>query len=241
MALYIEHNEITAPLGYDKGPANSGRGNLYSTDGETWGLLDDSETGIDANWNISIGLSPYSNTPLEPATANKAPRKAFAPKASPAGGKLVSVPAGAEATSQKNTFLGYNVYRNRERLNDEMVTQTTYIDGTPADNKYLEYQVSALYSVSGEKYSEPVTLTATGIGGIESYNGMRVTVENGDIRVSGVHAETQVAMYAADGTLTYKGTADADGNCVIPGAGVPAGTYIVKAGGTAVKFAKTDN
>ena len=241
VALYIEHNEITAPLGYDKGPANSGRGNLYSTDGETWGLLDDSETGIDANWNISIGLSPYSNTPLEPATANKAPRKAFAPKASPAGGKLVSVPAGAEATSQKNTFLGYNVYRNRERLNDEMVTQTTYIDGTPADNKYLEYQVSALYSVSGEKYSEPVTLTATGIGGIESYNGMRVTVENGDIRVSGVHAETQVAMYAADGTLTYKGTADADGNCVIPGAGVPAGTYIVKAGGTAVKFAKTDN
>ena len=141
VALYIEHNEITAPLGYDRGPANSGRGNLYSNDGLTWGLLNDSETGIDANWNISIGLSPYSNAPLEPAKAMSKTRKMFAPKASPAGSKLVAVPAGVEAKSQKNAFMGYNVYRNRERLNTETVTETTYIDDTPIDNRYLEYQV----------------------------------------------------------------------------------------------------
>ena len=238
VALYIEHNEITAPLGYDKGPAVSGKGNLYSTDGKTWGQLNDSDTGIDANWNISIGLSPYSNTPLEPAKVKSTARKTFAPKVQTGDVKFVSVPVGAEATSQKNTFLGYNVYRNRERLNSETVKETTYTDDTPADNKYLEYQVSAIYSASGEKYSEPVTLTATGIGDIERYNGLTVAVEGGDIHVYGVDANAQVTMYDTNGTLIFNGTASDNGDCVIPGAGIPAGTYIVKAGGSAVKFAK---
>ena len=151
VAIYIEHNEITAPLGYDAGPANNGRGNLYSSDGQTWSLLSDSETGIDANWNISIGLSPYSNAPLEPNGAMKAQRKAFAPKKQAGPVKLLSVPAGSQSASQKNAFMGYNVYRNHERLNSETVTETSYIDATPADNKYLEYQVSAIYSVSGTR------------------------------------------------------------------------------------------
>ena len=241
VAVYIEHNEITAPLGYDKGPANSGRGNLYSNDGKTWGLLNDSETGIDANWNISIGLSPYSNVPLEPSKAMKAERRMFLPKASPASSKLVSVPAGTEAKSQKNAFLGYNVYRNRDRLNSETVKETTYTDDTPADNKYLEYQVSAIYSVSGERYSEPVTLTATGIDGVERYNGLKVAIENGDVHVYGLNAGTQVAMYDTNGTLIYKGGARDTGDCVIPGQGIPSGTYIIKADGSAVKFAKTEN
>ena len=103
--------------------------------------------------------------------------------------------------------MGYNVYRNRNRLNSETVKETTYTDGTPADNKYLEYQVSAIYSVSGERYSEPVTLTATGIDGVERYNGLKVAIENGDVHVYGLNAGTQVAMYDTNGTLIYKGGA----------------------------------
>ena len=240
VAVYIEHNEITAPLGYDKGPANNGRGNLYSNDGKSWSLLSDSETGIDANWNISIGLSPYSNTPLEPAKANSASRKTFAPKVQTGEVKLVSVPVGADATSQKNAFLGYNVYRNRERLNGDMVKETSYIDDTPADNKYLEYQVSAVYSASGEKYSAPVTLTATGVDGVESYSGLRVVVEGGDIHVYGIASGALVTLYDTNGVLIYKGTARSTGDCVIPGTGIPTGNYIVKADGAAVKFAKSD-
>ena len=238
VALYIEHNEITAPLGYDRGPANSGRGNLYSNDGVTWGLLNDSETGIDANWNISIGLSAYSNVPLEPAKAMSKTRKTFAPKASPAGSKLVAVPVGVEATSQKNAFMGYNVYRNRERLNTETVTETTYIDDTPIDNKYLEYQVSAIYSVSGEKYSAPVTLTATGINGVESGNGLRVEADDDEIKVYGLKPGTAVTLYDVNGAVLYSGKSADTYVHVIPAAAIADGTYIVKAGNDAVKFVK---
>lgn len=239
VALYIEHNEITAPLGYDRGPANSGRGNLYSNDGQTWGLLNDSETGIDANWNISIGLSPYSNVPLEPAKAQSKARKTFAPKASPADSKLVAVPVGAEATSQKNAFMGYNVYRNRERLNTETVTATTYIDDTPIDNKYLEYQVSAIYSASGETYSAPVTLTATGINGVESESGLRVVAENDEIKVYGLRPGTAVTLYDVNGMVLYKGKSTDTYVHVIPAAAITNGTYIVKVGDNAVKFVKS--
>ena len=238
VALYIEHNEITAPLGYDRGPANSGRGNLYSNDGKTWGLLNDSETGIDANWNISIGLSPYSNVPLEPAKAMSRARKAFAPKASPAGSKLVSVPAEAEAKSQKNAFMGYNVYRNRERLNTEKVTATTYTDDKPIDNKYLEYQVSAVYSASGEKYSAPVTLTATGINGSKSESGLRVAADDDEIKVYGLKPGTAVVLYDVNGAVLYSGTSADAYVHVIPAAAISDGTYIVKAGNDAVKFVK---
>ena len=221
---------------YDRGPANSGRGNLYSNDGVTWGLLNDSETGIDANWNISIGLSAYSNVPLEPAKAMSKTRKTFAPKASPAGSKLVAVPVGVEATSQKNAFMGYNVYRNRERLNTETVTETTYIDDTPIDNKYLEYQVSAIYSVSGEKYSAPVTLTATGINGVESGNGLRVEADDDEIKVYGLKPGTAVTLYDVNGAVLYSGKSADTYVHVIPAAAIADGTYIVKAGNDAVKF-----
>ena len=238
VALYIEHNEITAPLGYDRGPANSGRGNLYSNDGKTWGLLNDSETGIDANWNISIGLSPYSNVPLGPAKTMSRTRKAFAPKASPAGSKLVSVPAEAEAKSQKNAFMGYNVYRNRERLNTEKVTATTYTDNNPVGNKYLEYQVSAVYSESGEKYSAPVTLTATGINGLKSESGLRVAADDDEIKVYGLKPGTAVVLYDVNGAVLYSGTSADAYVHVIPAAAISDGTYIVKAGNDAVKFVK---
>lgn len=238
VALYIEHNEITAPLGYDKGPANNGRGNLYSNDGKTWGLLNDSDTGIDANWNISIGLSPYSNVPLEPAKAMSTARKAFAPKASPAGCKLVAVPVGAEATSQKNAFMGYNVYRNKERLNSETLTETTFIDDTPADNKYLEYQVSAIYSASGEAYSAPVTLTATGVNGVESGNGLRVVADGDEIKVFDLKPGTVVTLYDVNGAVLYTGKSTDNYVHVIPAVNIADGTYIVKAGNDAVKFIK---
>lgn len=239
VALYIEHNEITAPLGYDNGPANNGRGNLYSTDGQTWSLLSSSDTDIDANWNISIGLSPYSNAPLEPNGAMKAQRKAFAPKLTAGDVKLTSVPAGSTSSSQKNAFMGYNVYRNHERINSETVKETTYTDATPADNKYLEYQVSAIYSVSGEQLSSPVTITATGIDGVETYSGLHVTVERGNILVYGLRAGTPVSLYDTNGAMIYKGIATDAEVHVIPGSEIADGTYIVKAGNATAKIAKS--
>ncbi len=137
--------------------------------------------------------------------------------------------------------MGYNVYRNRERLNTETVKETTYTDTKPADNKYLEYQVSAIYSVSGEKYSSPVTLTATGVDGVETEGGMRVAVEGGDILVYGVEAGTSVVLYDINGAVIYRGKAADNYVHVIPGSGIADGTYIVKAGSGAAKFIKSDS
>ena len=134
--------------------------------------------------------------------------------------------------------MGYNVYRNRERLNTETVTETTYIDDTPIDNKYLEYQVSAIYSVSGEKYSAPVMLTATGINGVESGNGLRVEADDDEIKVYGLKPGTAVTLYDVNGAVLYSGKSADTYVHVIPAAAIADGTYIVKAGNDAVKFVK---
>ena len=135
--------------------------------------------------------------------------------------------------------MGYNVYRNRERLNTETVTATTYIDDTPIDNKYLEYQVSAIYSASGETYSAPVTLTATGINGVESESGLRVVAENDEIKVYGLRPGTAVTLYDVNGMVLYKGKSTDTYVHVIPAAAITNGTYIVKVGDNAVKFVKS--
>lgn len=137
VAVYVEHNEITAPLGYDDTPAVAGRGNLYSTDGTTWTTLKD-EGEIDANWNISIGLSPYAK-----------------PKRTAAG------------QGERDVFLGYNVYRTGERL-AEHIDSTSWLDTTDYRGRYLEYQVSADYSLSGEKFSDKVVIMGSGIEDTEA-------------------------------------------------------------------------
>ena len=60
MAVYVEHNQITVPLWYERRAARGGSADLYSSDGISWSTMEDSGADIDANWNISIGLSPYS-------------------------------------------------------------------------------------------------------------------------------------------------------------------------------------
>ena len=71
----------------------------------------------------------------------------------------------------------------------------------------------------------------TGIAGVEVDGGMDVSVDGGNVVVSG--AAAPVAVYSLAGALV--GTGDGGGRTVIavPGAGV----YVVKAGGRTVKVA----
>lgn len=66
------------------------------------------------------------------------------------------------------TLVGYNVYRDGERVNAEPVTSPSYTDavGDTADHTY---RVTAVYAEGESDYSEPVTVgTATGISGAET-------------------------------------------------------------------------
>ena len=231
VAVYVEHNEITVPLGYDRGPARSGRGDLYSSDGITWSTMEDSGSEVDANWNISIGLSPYSNQ--LPGTQQKAPRKklVFTPRRTVEAGSPLRVVAAKNATaSDKNAFCGYNVYRNGDKLNADATTDTTYVDTKAADAKYLSYQVSAIYTVAGEKYSDKVTVVATGINSVNGNSGVKVKVADGKLVISGTRQGDHIAVYTTDGKLLASATATDDYSQTLSIPSLAAGVYVVKAG-----------
>ena len=237
VAVYIEQNEITVPLGYDRGPARSGRGDLYSSDGITWQTMEDSGSEVDANWNISIGLSPYSN--VLPGTENKAAKKlpAFQPKRmANADMTFKAVDTKGEASSDKNVFEGYNVYRNGECLNNELTTDTVFTDTKAFSDKYLTYQVSAVYSVAGEKFSDKVTIIATGIDGVNGQNGVTLKVEDGQLIVLGAHNGDRINVASADGKLIASAIATDDYRQTVSLAAATTGTYIVKVGNATFKL-----
>lgn len=237
VAVYIEQNEITVPLGYDRGPARSGRGDLYSSDGITWQTMEDSGSEVDANWNISIGLSPYSN--VLPGTEKKAAKKlpAFQPKRmANADMTFKAVDTKGEASSDKNVFEGYNVYRNGECLNNELTTDTVFTDTKAFSDKYLTYQVSAVYSVAGEKFSDKVTIIATGIDGVNGQNGVTLKVEDGQLIVLGAHNGDRINVASADGKLIASAIATDDYRQTVSLAAATTGTYIVKVGNATFKL-----
>ena len=237
VAVYIEQNEITVPLGYDRGPARSGRGDLYSSDGITWQTMEDSGSEVDANWNISIGLSPYSN--VLPGTEKKAAKKlpAFQPKRmANADMTFKAVDTKGEASSDKNVFEGYNVYRNGECLNNELTTDTVFTDTKAYSDKYLTYQVSAVYSVAGEKFSDKVTIIATGIDGVNGQNGVTLKVEDRQLIVLGAHNGDRITVASADGKLIASAIATDDYRQTVSLAAATTGTYIVKVGNATFKL-----
>ena len=61
------------------------------------------------------------------------------------------------------TLQGYNVLRDDEKLNDELVTETTFTDIAPANGEY-KYEVTAVYGTELESDPcEPVTVMITGM------------------------------------------------------------------------------
>lgn len=234
VAVYVEHNQITVPLGYDKGPARSGRGDLYSSDGISWSTMEDSGADIDANWNISIGLSPYSPASSMKARKQGAEVLTFKPKANVSAAPLKVAHVAQGATSQKNAFLGYNVYLNGDKLNRSYISGNSYTDNSAVVGNYLEYQVAASYSVTGEQYSNKVTLVVTGIDGVTA-DKLKVTVAGSTLRIVGAHTGDKVAVYATDGKLVVNSVVNDDYVQNISLASVPAGTYIVKVGHDTVK------
>ncbi len=230
IVVYVEHNEITVPLGYDAGPAKAGRGNLYSSDGTSWTTLDDDDVDIDANWNISIGLSPYASSYSNSSSSKASAARKLVPKKNTGTPRLVSVPARSEAASGVNAFEGYNVYCNNSLLNDEYVNDTVYVDESEHASKYLEYKVAAVYSTSGESFSNKVTLLyATDIEDIPTA-GFHVEIGEGVIRIIGAHTGDNVALCTIAGQVVYSSVIGDSYIHEISTASLAPGTYVVSVG-----------
>ena len=240
VAVYVEHNENTVPLGYDAGPAVSGLGDLYSTDGNTWTTLGSSDTGIDGNWNISVGLSPY--TEEQGGAAQSTP--AFAPaiitaaKSTKVDGTptLKTKALNTTATSVKNVLKGYNIYRNGERINEETVTATQYYDTKAYSDHYLKYRVSAEYTAAGEIMSDAVVVAtaATGIDSAVADGNITVTISHGILSVQVAHSGEQITVYGADGTITAQGKVSDNYITTLP-VNHTAGTCIIRIGNKVFK------
>ncbi len=234
VVVYVEHNEITVPLGYDEGPAKTKRGDLYSADGITWETLKDNE--IDGNWNITLGLRAYSETNAEPITPVIARPQAFtARRTAQASESLRSVPLAKAQTSTRNTFDGYNVYCNSRLLNSEPLSVTSYQDISKHSETYLEYQVKAIYSGCGEVGSNVVRVMVSGINGQEMTE-VQFRYENARIFIEGLAQGSQIVLFDATGKAVYTGIAD-DSCChVIHTSNLAAGVYMVRAGNASCKL-----
>ncbi len=128
-------------VGYDGGPAVEGYGNLVSFNGITWTTL--SNYSMNVNWNIQA----YVNTSAEGKNTATGilPEK---PNNNKASGRLIAykVKGGTQVTHPENrTPIGYNVYRNGAKINDEPVGSLQYID-EDVPNGTHEYFVTSFYN-----------------------------------------------------------------------------------------------
>lgn len=162
--IYVEHNQITVPLGYDAGPAKGGKGNLYSTDGLTWTTLSDND--IEGNWNISVCLQPYAENAKAASTeAIRAERYTVSHRAAASSSATTLQSVALDESAAASFFTGYNVYCNGELLNASPLANdaTSYVDDQMHPGRYYEYQVKAVYPGYGEVGSNVVRIMRTGI------------------------------------------------------------------------------
>lgn len=105
-------------------------------------------------------------------------------------------------------LIGYNIYRDGEKINDAPVDATTYKD-VIADGAGHTYFVTAVYSLGESDVSNEATITT----GISSINAEAV--------------KDNVKVYSLGGALIYSGDASK--------ASLPAGAYLINDGNRTVK------
>lgn len=228
VVIYVEHNEISVPLGYDEGPAKTGKGDLYSSDGSSWETLTSND--IDGNWNITIGLKAYAETAMQESTVHKAPKQFILGKSNSTIEPLRAIRLARPETSTRNTFDGYNLYCNSELLNDSPLQTISYTDTEEHIGRYYEYQVTAVYSGCGEVGSNIVRLLSTaGINGSKTEN-IRIYCKDARIFIDGLLAGTEVILFDTAGKVLHRGTADEEPQYIISTSSLPEGIYMIRAG-----------
>ncbi len=136
----------------------------------------------------------------------------------------------ADGTPAPVVLSGYNVYRNGNKVNSELITDATYTDrGVSADRTH-SYYVTAVYDKGESRRSNEASVWVSGIGGIDA-GAVSITARDGAIAVSGL-ADGEVAVYAVDGRTVA--VAHCHNTVSIP---VAAGIYVVKAAGVTAKVA----
>ena len=122
--------------------------------------------------------------------------------------------------SEPFTLLGYNVYRDGAKINNELVTEPTYTDLDLGNNTY-NYNVTAVYEGGESALSNDytITLSDSSVGELNAVD-VRVVVRNRLVASFSAGALTESRVYNPGGALVAQGS----GWIALPTAGV----YFVK-------------
>ncbi len=128
-------------------------------------------------------------------------------------------------SSTELTLEGYNVYRDDELIATK-VTETSYIDAV--DGTHV-YNVTVSWAEGESNYSEPITLTTSGISA--ALAGVKVTASDDTITVRGA-ANMAVAVYNTQGVCVFSTNHARAAEKIA----VDKGVYLVKTGEKIVKI-----
>jgi hypothetical protein len=141
------------PAGFDEGPAVASFGDMLYYDGE-W--FSGSDIGFDGNWNIIAHVAVNNKLPVYSGEPVKEDMKSIATTAKLEQISTVTYYLEDFPKRTQENLLGYNVYRDEVRLNDNPLASLSYTDSGLTDGLYT-YEVTAEY-VDGE--SAPVSTSA---------------------------------------------------------------------------------
>ncbi len=128
-------------------------------------------------------------------------------------------------------LVGYNIYRDGERLNPLPVQNCSYVDDTPETTASSLYTVTAVYERHGESAGVNYEFIATGVENIAADRHVTITQQGGDLVISNAEG-LDITVAVASGMTLYRGRATSSRTAV----GVVPGVYIVRAGSTVAKI-----
>lgn len=122
---------------------------------------------------------------------------------------------------------GYNIFRNGQKINENIVNATSYNDVNVTEGKSYEYQVSAVYDRGESEAAVTYITIPTGIDNVMS----DVTIETGENGiVINTDTELPVNVYTTDGCMLY--SHNVNGRMFVP---TVKDIYIVKVADKTVK------
>ena len=122
-------------------------------------------------------------------------------------------------------LLGYNVYCDRQRLNDTPVAEAAFTHANPGGRH--TYHVTALYDSGESELSEPLEIVSSGID-LTTADGFVIHVDGRTITVTGTNG-SPVTLHGADGKTHHSGK----GDCRLT---VAPSTYLLSVGKTVRKL-----
>lgn len=172
---YDPENTVGGNIVFDLGPGKPGYSDLISPDANNWYTL--AGNNIDAN--LCINALVVRKRDLEQSAKMADPMAYLKTKVMRVDQSLALTDArpvnAPKTTSESFSLQGFNVYRDGEKLNDEILQGFRFEDSGLKDGEY-EYSVGAVYEGSEEMVSDPVylELTPSGVEGTDEIDGVSI-------------------------------------------------------------------